>query len=97
MSDGMSATETQTSAVAASANSLSFWRAAWARWKKIARAIGVVQTRILMVCLYFLFVLPVGIVMRLRGDPLRLKRPAGSNWTPHRDAEASVEAAGRQF
>ena len=89
--------ETQTPAPAASANPLSFLRAAWTRWKKIARAIGVVQTRILMVCLYFVFVLPVGIVMRLRGDPLRLKRPAGSNWTPHHDEEASVEAARRQF
>jgi hypothetical protein len=88
MSDGTSATETQAPA---------FLRAAWTRWKKIARAIGVVQTRILMVCLYFIFVLPVGIVLRLTGDPLRLKRPAGSNWAPHRDEEPSVDAARRQF
>jgi hypothetical protein len=97
MSDGISAMETQTAAVAASANPVSLLRAAWTRWKKIARAIGVVQTRILMVCLYFIFVLPVGIVMRLSGDPLRLKRPTGSNWVPHHDEEASVDAVRRQF
>jgi len=88
MSDGISVMETRP---------LAFLRVAWTRWKKIARAIGVVQTRILMVCLYFIFVLPVGIVVRLTGDPLRLKRPAGSNWTPHPDEEPSVEAARRQF
>ena len=97
MSDGISAMETQTPAPAVSANPLSFVRAAWTRWKKIARAIGVVQTRILMVSVYFVFVLPVGIVMRLKGDPLRLKRQAGGNWTPHHDEEATIEAVRRQF
>jgi hypothetical protein len=48
-------------------------------------------------CLYFIFVLPVGVVARLSGDPLRLKRRNGSNWTPHRDEEASIESARRQF
>lgn len=97
MSDDISAMETQTPARAASAGPLSFLRMAWTRWKKIARAIGVVQTRILMVSVYFIFVVPVGIVMRLKGDPLRLKRPAGSNWAPHHDEEATIEAARRQF
>lgn len=97
MSDGTSVIETQTPAVAASANPVSFLRVAWTRWKKIARAVGVVQTRILMVGLYFLFVLPLGMIMRLSGDPLRLKRPPGSNWMPHHDEEASVDAARRQF
>jgi hypothetical protein len=97
MSDGMLARETQTPAMGAPAGSLAFPRAAWTRWKKIARAVGVVQTRILMMCLYFIFVLPVGVVARLSGDPLRLKRRNGSNWTPHQDEEASIESARRQF
>jgi hypothetical protein len=69
MGDGISAMETRTPALAASANPRAFLRVAWTRWKKIARAIGVVQTRILMVCLYFIFVLPLGVVMRLSGGP----------------------------
>jgi hypothetical protein len=89
--------ETPITAATASAESLPFLRAAWTRWKKIARAIGVVQTRILMVSVYFIFVLPVGIVMRLKGDPLRLKRPSGSNWAPHHDEEATIDAVRRQF
>ena len=76
---------------------IGFPRTAWERWKKIARAIGVVQTRILMVVFYFVFVLPLGIVMRMRGDPLHLRAPHGSNWTPHREQDANLETARRQF
>jgi hypothetical protein len=97
MSDGISVMETQTPAVAASAAPLSFLRMAWTRWKKIARAIGVVQTRILMVFVYFIFVVPVGLFMRVKSDPLRLRPPAGSNWAPHRDEEATIDAVRRQF
>jgi hypothetical protein len=97
MSDGILARETQTPAMAAPAGPLAFLRAAWRRWKKIARAVGVVQTRILMMCFYFIFVLPVGVVARLNGDPLRLKRRNGSNWTPHQDEKASIESVRRQF
>lgn len=97
MSDGILARDTQTPATATLARPLAFLRAAWTHWKKIARAVGVVQTRILMVCLYFIFVLPVGVVARLNGDPLRLKRPTGSNWTPHRHEKASIESVRRQF
>jgi hypothetical protein len=74
-----------------------FVRTAWERWKKIARAIGVVQTRILMVVFYFLLVLPLGLVMRMRSDPLHLKAPHGSNWTPHRNQDANLDTARRQF
>ena len=72
-------------------------RATWQRWKKIARAVGVVQTRILMVFFYFLLVLPLGLILRLTGDPLRLRAREGSNWTPHRHDEANLESARRQF
>ncbi len=98
MSDGISAAGTQTPAqVSVSADSTAFVRVAWDHWKKIARAIGVVQTRILMVCFYFVFVLPIGLLMRLNGDPLHLKAPAGTNWVPHRHEDPSLETARRQF
>src|SRR5262245_3870529 len=74
-----------------------FLAGTWQRWKKIARAVGVVQTRLLMVTFYFLVVLPLGLFMRMRGDPLHLKPTAGSNWTPHRSEKASLESARRQF
>ena len=74
-----------------------FLRAIWDHWKRMARAVGVVQTRILMVGFYFVFVFPLGLVMRVSGDPLHLKQRSGSNWTPHRDQEANLDTARRQF
>ena len=76
---------------------MSFLRATWDRWKKIARAVGVVQTRLLMVVFYFVVVLPLGLIMRLTGDPLHLKRRNGSNWTPHAHEDPSLDTARRQF
>jgi hypothetical protein len=76
---------------------MGFIRVTWDRWKKIARAVGVVQTRVLMVVFYFILVCPLGLIMRLAGDPLRLKARAGSNWTPHRHEDPSLDVARRQF
>jgi len=76
---------------------IGFIRTAWDHWKKIARAIGVVQTRLLMVLIYFVFVLPLGLIMRIRSDPLHLKPGAGSNWTPHSYEPPSLDSARRQF
>ena len=76
---------------------LGFPQAVWQRWKKIARAIGVVQTRLLLIVFYFLFVMPLGLIMRTTGDPLHLKPRKGSNWTPHRQDDASLDSARRQF
>jgi hypothetical protein len=99
MSQGMPASDTRvTPLVSMSApQPLGFHRATWERWKKIARAVGVVQTRLLLIIFYFLVVLPLGLIMRIAGDPLHLKPRKGSNWTPHRHEEASVDAARRQF
>jgi hypothetical protein len=76
---------------------LSLPRAAWGRWKKLAHAIGVVQTRLLMIAFFFVFAFPLGLVMRLTGDRLRLKPTGGSNWAPHPHHEQSIETARRQY
>jgi hypothetical protein len=72
------------------------WRGLWNRWTKTARALGVVQTRALMVACYFVFVFPVGLVMRGRGDPLRLRPPQGTNWRPYPNTRPTIEAARKQ-
>jgi hypothetical protein len=43
-----------------------------------------------MVAFYFIFVSPLGLLMRVRGGPLHLKAPTGSNWTPHRNQDADL-------
>ncbi len=72
-------------------------RAGWEHWKRMAHAVGVVQTRFLMVIFYFAVVLPTGIFMRLSQDRLRLAHPDGSCWIPHKQEEPSIETARRQF
>lgn len=72
-------------------------RAIWQRWTQLARAIGVVQTRFLMVLFFIVIVLPTGIFVRATGDRLRLKPPKGSNWVPLEEKKQDLDAARRQF
>lgn len=72
-------------------------RRAWERWKRIAHAIGVFQTRLIMSLLYFVIVLPLGLVVRVVGDPLGLRKPAGSNWQRLEPHPRSLESAHQQF
>jgi hypothetical protein len=106
MSDGMPASEVRPRPRMAALASLTappttarwgVWREAWGHWKKIAHAIGVVQTRMLMVILYFIIVAPLGLVMRMTADPLHLKPPKSSNWTPCRSEDPNLDTARRQF
>ena len=76
---------------------IGFFRATWDRWKQIAHAIGVVQTRILMVIFYFIVVFPLGLIIRATDDRLHLKPRQGSNWTPIVSEEQSLSSARRQF
>ena len=45
--------------------------------------------------LYVLVVVPAGVVVQRLRDPLRLRRPAGSNWSDAARDDASVERARR--
>jgi hypothetical protein len=67
------------------------------RWTAAARAIGVAQTRLLMLLIYVTIVLPTGLILRLRSDPLRLKPPPESNWLPSRQEKPTVDRARQQF
>ena len=66
------------------------------RWSRAAHAVGIVQTRVIMLGIYLVVVVPTGLLMRLSRDPLHLRKPASSNWLPVRQNERSVEAARRQ-
>ncbi|MBI2495064.1 MAG: hypothetical protein HYY59_07510 [Candidatus Omnitrophica bacterium] len=65
-------------------------RPAWLRipsrlWWRLARALGWVNTRVLLSVFFFFVVTPTGLVMRLCGwDPLHRRRASrGSGWVPH--------------
>lgn len=66
------------------------------RWRRAAHAVGIVQTRVIMLVIYAAVVVPTGVFMRMSRDPLHLRQPESSNWLPVRQIERSVEAARRQ-
>lgn len=66
------------------------------RWRRAAHAVGIVQTRVIMMGIYLTVVVPTGILMRLSRDPLHLRKPDRSNWMPVREHDRSVDAARRQ-
>jgi hypothetical protein len=74
-----------------------YFRRVWDHWRQAAHALGVVQTRFLMLIIYALVVVPTGILMRMFRDPLHLRPPETGNWTPTRPRDRSVDDARNQF
>jgi hypothetical protein len=58
-------------------------------WMKLAEAMSFVMTHIILAIVFFLVVLPIGLVKRLTGyDPLRRRaKPAESYWRPYRERQ----------
>jgi len=81
----------------APAQAKSVWRRAYDRWMRIAHVIGVFNTRVIMSLLYFLIVLPMGLVFRMVSDPLQLKEPKDTNWVPLPSPDHKLESARQQF
>lgn len=52
----------------------------WETWKHVAHAIGDFQARVLLTVIYALLVLPLGLLVRLFADPLRIKHQPTA-WT----------------
>jgi hypothetical protein len=64
----------------------------WERWKKIARAIGDFQARIILMIFYFVILAPFAFILRLAGDPLGIKHHHG--W---HDKKQDASSANKQF
>ncbi len=57
-----------------------FLRAAWQGWKRIAQVIGHFQAQVLFGLLYFVFVAPFAIGLKLFADPLQLHTKRKDSW-----------------
>jgi len=64
-----------------------FFRRVFDRWRRGAHAFGI----------YLGVVVPTGVIMRLFLDPMHLRRPEGTNWTPASQSARTVESARQQF
>ncbi len=73
-------------------------RRAWVWWKRVARAIGDFQARIILVVFYFVALGPFALVVRWASDPLAIKASTPKGWRV-REPEGGepMERATRQF
>ena len=67
----------------------------WEGWKVLARKIGTLQARIILTIIYGIIILPVGLCVRLFGDPLRIKK-LPDRWLDQPDKIFDMEWARRQ-
>jgi hypothetical protein len=75
-----------------------FLRAAWAAWKRIAERIGHFQAKVLLGLLYFLFVTPFALGLKVLSDPLRIKKKSMPSWWHDQPRQTlTLEDAARQF
>ena len=58
---------------------------------------GNFQARLLFTFVYVIFVIPMGLLMKLFSDPLRLRHQAGSAWILKKLRETDPDGARRQF
>jgi hypothetical protein len=67
-------------------------------WMAFGHALGWVNSRIVLGVVFFVVVLPTGLVMRLRGkDLLQLKNKVGGSYWIKRDKELTPQSLRNQF
>ena len=71
------------------------WKHLRAGWARCAHAIGNFQARLLLLLLYALFVLPLGIIVRVFADLLRTKRRP-TRWLDRPDEANDLQWARKQ-
>jgi hypothetical protein len=68
----------------------------WEGWKRVSRAIGTFQARVLLTILYATVVVPFGIGVRLFSDPLRIRhRPKA--WLDRAEICTNIDWARRNW
>lgn len=74
------------------------FRRVWGAWQLLARDIGDLQARLLLTTFYYLIAMGFGLVMKLVGDPLNLRRGSHrSRWRQRNPVAADLQAGRRQF
>jgi hypothetical protein len=76
---------------------LAVLRRLWRRWKLIARRIGNVQARILLMIFYLVVLAPFALIVRWATDPMAIKPGTARGWRDRREERGSLlERAARQ-
>jgi hypothetical protein len=70
----------------------------WEGWKRIAKRIGDIQARVLLILFYFGVLSPFALAVSWGSDPLAIKAGAPRGWQPKaKEAGTPLERAIRQF
>ena len=70
----------------------------WDRWEPVARALGDLQARLLLLFVYFVVTLPFAVGARLLRGPFGAVAASGAGfWTERKPTENTLPAAGRQY
>jgi hypothetical protein len=77
---------------------LSALRSLWEAWKRVAKRIGDLQVRGLLILFYFSALAPFALAVRWWSDPLAIKAGTPRGWWLQGDeASTPMERARRQF
>jgi hypothetical protein len=71
-------------------------RSLWRPFVRLTRAIGAVQSRIILTLFYFVVLAPFALAVRLCTDPLGLRHDTGWHWLPTPGADVTLDAVRRQ-
>lgn len=70
----------------------------WERWKHVAKRIGDIQVRAVLILFYFVILAPFALVVRWMTDPLAIKAGTPRGWRIRGEGDGNpVERAKRQF
>lgn len=70
----------------------------WSQWKRFAQRLADLQARLILTLIYFLVLLPFGLIVSVLRDPLKVKRRSQTSiWLPRPPETGSLENARRQF
>lgn len=71
-------------------------RRLWEGWKRVGRAIGNFQARLLLTIFYVVLIAPLGLLVRVFGDPMRIRHP-WDKWQDRDPDGTDFIAARRQW
>jgi hypothetical protein len=70
----------------------------WAAWKKVARAVGLFNTAVVLTAFYYLCLWPFGLYVRLFRNPFKTNRKGASTaWRPRAPREKTLADVTRQW
>jgi hypothetical protein len=69
----------------------------WHGWKQFANRLGNYSSRIWLAFIYFILMIPFGLLMRLFINPWKSSQTRGTAWIPKESAKTDLSSARNQF